>query len=264
MRALKTLALVILIGLFTSNSVYSFQKAGCGGADCRSCHSFNKEEAASLLKEMKVEKINAVKLSEVPGFWEVQAMANGKSIPILIDFSKQYLISGSIIKLDTKEDLTRRKFMELNRIDPALVPLNDAIIIGDPKASQKIILFDDPECSYCKKIHPLLKKISSNPKNNIAFYVKMFPLPMHPNAYDKAKSIICNKSAKMLEDSLLGKKIPKPSCKTDQVDKNIKLARKLKINSTPTLLFPNGIVNPGYITEEQILDILTWPKAKKE
>jgi len=37
-----------------------------------------------------------------------------------------------------------------------------------------------------------------------------------------------------------------PACETDQVDKNIALAKELYITSTPTLIMPDGHVFPGY------------------
>ena len=45
-----------------------------------------------------------------------------------------------------------------------------------------------------------MKKVVRERKD-IAFYIKMFPLKIHPGAYDKAKTIVCEKSLKLLEDA---------------------------------------------------------------
>ncbi len=240
---------------FHACSVWSFTEGGCGAGDCRDCHVLTKPEAQKLLSDSGGTVVD-VKLGEVPGLWNVHLEQNGRTIPVFVDFSKQYLISGKIIKLATREDVAYKTYINLNRIDVAQIPLGDAIVIGDPKAAQKVIVFDDPECTYCKKFHPEMKKVVAEHKD-IAFFIKMFPLmKIHPKAYDKAKAIVCAKSAQMLDDSLADKTIPPPSCETDQVDKNIALAEKLGIRSTPTQIFPDGRVFPGFKDAKAIVEIL--------
>lgn len=237
------LLLAILIFFFSTTAAMAFQEGGCGEGSCRDCHGLTVSEAQSLLKDVGG-VVREVKLSEVPGLWAVNVEKDSKTIPVYIDFSKQYLIGGKIIKLSTREDVTGLSYINLNRVNVSKIPLTDALVIGNPKAKQKIIVFDDPECPACKNFHPEMEKVVAAHKD-IVFLIKMYPLQMHPNAYGKAKAIICAKSAAMLAESLQGKKIPAPSCETDQVDKNIALAKELGINSTPTMVFPDGRVFPG-------------------
>lgn len=242
--------------LFWSSSVHAFQKDGCGSGNCLDCHSLNREEAATILKG-KVDKVLNVKLSEVPGLWAVETVFQGKSTPLYLDFSKKYIISGNVIRLQDGTSLTSQP--PVNTVDISTIPLKDAVVLGDPNAPQKIIVFDDPECPFCQKLHTEMEKIIRT-KKDIAFYIKMFPLQSHPNSYQKAKTIICTKSAKMLADSLAGQPLPPPVCETDQIEQNRKLAEELHINSTPTLIFPNGDVMPGFKTAEGILLILSQIK----
>jgi thiol:disulfide interchange protein DsbC len=60
---------------------------------------------------------------------------------------------------------------------------------------------------------------------------------------------------------LHGKEIPPPSCESDQVDKNIALAEKLGIKSTPTLILPDGRVYPGFRDAAGIVGLLNEPAA---
>jgi thiol:disulfide interchange protein DsbC len=60
----------------------------------------------------------------------------------------------------------------------------------------------------------------------------------------------------MLEKSLNLEEIPKPTCKTDQIEKNQELAKKLRIGSTPTLVFADGRVYPGAKTADRIIALL--------
>jgi thiol:disulfide interchange protein DsbC len=90
-----------------------------------------------------------------------------------------------------------------------------------------------------------MKKVVKDRKD-IAFYIKMFPLKMHPGAYQKAKAIVCERSLTMLEDAFSNKSLPAPKCKTSAVDENMKLAERLGITGAPTLIMPDGRVIAGF------------------
>ncbi len=96
-----------------------------------------------------------------------------------------------------------------------------------------------------------MKKIIADRKD-VAFLIKLFPLKMHPNAYEKAKAIACEKSLTMLEDAYEGKSLPKATCETTVIDENIKLAERLRINSLPSMILPDGRVSPGYKEAEAL------------
>ena len=69
---------------------------------------------------------------------------------------------------------------------------------------------------------------------------------MHPGAYEKSKTIVCEKNIKLLEDAYEKKPLPAPKCKSSAVDENIKLTRKLGITGAPALVLPDGRVSTGY------------------
>ena len=92
----------------------------------------------------------------------------------------------------------------------------------------------------------------------------MLPLDIHPKAYDKAKTIICENSLELLEKSLNKEELPAPTCETDQIEKNRALAQKIRIGSTPTLVFPDGRAMPGYRSAEDIIKALGEDKTLKQ
>ena len=97
-----------------------------------------------------------------------------------------------------------------------------------------------------------MKKVVAERKD-IAFYIKMYPLPMHKDAYAKAKEIVCTKSLALLEDAFQGKQLPEPKCKTSAVDENLKLGAKLGIHGTPALIMPDGRMVPGYMDAASLI-----------
>jgi len=98
-----------------------------------------------------------------------------------------------------------------------------------------------------------MKKVVAERKD-VAFYIKMYPLPMHKDAYDKAKAIVCEKSLALLEDAFEKKPLPKPKCETTAIDENIKLAQKLGISGTPAMIFPDGKLVPGALDAKAIIE----------
>jgi thiol:disulfide interchange protein DsbC len=102
-------------------------------------------------------------------------------------------------------------------------------------------------------------------RDDIVFYLKMYPiLQLHPAAYDKSKTIICEqdneKAMKLLEEVYAKKTIPSPSCKTDIVDKNIALANKLGVTGTPTLIYFDGSRSSGALEKDALLQMIDTRK----
>jgi thiol:disulfide interchange protein DsbC len=101
-----------------------------------------------------------------------------------------------------------------------------------------------------------MKKILEERKD-IVFYIKLFPLrQLHPEAYEKSKAILCEKSLTMLEDAFEKKSLPKPSCDTSAVDETIALAQKLGISGTPASVLPDGRIVPGAVDAKTLLNMI--------
>lgn len=256
---MKTVLISLSLLFFLAAGAHAFPPEGGGGRKCTDCHKLTVQEAAGLLKS-GVDRVLKVERSEVPGLWAVEVEKNGQKYPLYIDFSKKYVFTGNIISLSDHRNITSQRMAELNKVDVAKIPLDDALLLGDKKAKTRVIVFTDPECPYCKRLHAeLVEVVRRDPE--IAFLIKMFPLKMHPNAYSISQSIVCAKSMEMLEASFAGKPVPPPLCQTKAIDDNIALAQSLGINSTPTLVLPNGVVQPGFKRADDILRLLGSTKA---
>ncbi|MDQ7787594.1 MAG: DsbC family protein [Thermodesulfovibrionales bacterium] len=236
----------------------------CSADKKEASSNLSKDEAVTLLKELAPNiTVLEVGPSAVEGLWEVAVESNGKKAVVYIDSSKKYMVQGSIINLQARTNLTQERFNELNKIDLSLVPLDDAVIMGAKDASIRVIVFTDPDCPYCVKLHQEAKKVIEKRKD-IVFFVKLFPLKMHPDAYDKAKAIVCEKSSLALLNDVFDKKqISKPKCETKVIDENIKLAEKLGITGTPAMILPNGILVPGYKEADALIELIDKSAMKK-
>jgi thiol:disulfide interchange protein DsbC len=141
------------------------------------------------------------------------------------------------------------------RVDFSKIPLDQALVMGDVLAPQKVVVFTDPDSPYCQELHKEMEKVLQERKD-IAFYIILYPLRFHKDAYWKSKSILCSKSLKMLEDAYAGKEIPRLECDPREIDANIRLAEALGITGTPTLVLPDGRIRNGSMPAQQLIDFI--------
>lgn len=234
-----------LLILVSPLSVFAFQAGaeGCS-SDCSTCHSLTEKEAAELLK------LKDVRISDSPakGIWQVEGMQKGNRVRVYLDFAKKHvMLISRFIPVDTIG-----KPPEVRKLDLKDIPLTGTVLVGSKKAKHKVIVFSDPDCSYCRKLHEEIKKVIKKRKD-IAFYIKLFPLPMHKEAYGKSKAILCEKSIELLDAAFEGKPVPEAKCFIKEVDANIETAKKLGITGTPGIILPDGTLIPGYLESAALI-----------
>ncbi|HSA78628.1 MAG TPA: DsbC family protein [Nitrospirota bacterium] len=240
---MKRYLLIMIAGFFLlaplTSGAFSSEHPGCGG-DCRDCHRLEKKDAEKILEKiLPAGKLLDVKLSPVGGLWQLDVEAEGKRGSLYLDFSRKHLINGQIIPL------------EAVKVSFSKISLTEALVMGPKTATKKIVVFTDPDCPFCKKLHEEIKQVLAK-RSDVAFYVIPYPLPMHKDAYKKVQSILCGKSLALLDDAFSGKALPEPVCPNEQVEKNIALAKELGFNGTPTLVRDDGTVLSGYRPAEQL------------
>jgi thiol:disulfide interchange protein DsbC len=252
---LSACVLAAFLALFLSSPAGAFRKEAGIPGDCTECHKLSKEEAGKTLGKV-VDNVVGVAPGPFPGVWEVDVVQNGKTYPLYLDYSLKYLFSGQFIRLSDMENLTNLRYRDLNRVDVASIPVRDAIRIGSTAAKKTVIVLTDPTCPYCVKLHGEIKKAAAKDPD-VAFLV--MPYPRNPNdmaTYRKCQAVVCSKSGKLLDDAYAGKALPEPTCKTDAVNETIRLAERLKIEGTPTMILPDGRMIGGYMEAEALLALL--------
>ncbi len=136
---------IAVAGFFAKDAAGFRSRLGPDG-DCAQCHTLGIEEAASVIKAMNPSiKVLGVAMGPVEGLWEVVIEARGKKGIAYVDFSKKHLITGSILKVTTKENLTSLRLYDISKVDLSVVPLDEALVLGKRDAKYKVIVFDDPD-----------------------------------------------------------------------------------------------------------------------
>jgi thiol:disulfide interchange protein DsbC len=268
-RMFFLISLAVLLSLVLGRAEVS-AFGGCE-EDCGKCHSLNRDEALKILEHLNVSdaKVIDVKMSPIKGLWQVDVEKNGSKGVLYVGFSKKYIVGGPILEVATTANKTQETIEGMNRqparyLDASKISLKDAILLGNETAKHKVIVFTDPECPYCAKLHRELEKIVAERKD-FAFYLKLMPLKFHPDAYWKSQSILCGKSLELLDENFEKKPIPRPEpgCDPEPVDENIKTAQELGITGTPTMIMPDGLVVVGLRDVATIIDLAVNPKGKE-
>ncbi len=252
---LPACAVAAILVLHLPGPAAAFRKEAGAAKGCSECHTLSKEEAGKILGKV-VDNVIAVAQGPFPGIWEVDVAKDGRTYPLYLDYSLKYLFNGQIIRMSDMQNLTGLRYQDLNRVDVSSIPLKDAIVVGNRSARKKVIVLTDPTCPFCVKLHGELKKAAAKDKD-AAFYVMPYPRNGKDTAtYRKCAAVVCSKSEKVLDDAFAGKELPAPDCKTGAVNETMKLADRLRIQGTPTMLLPDGRMISGYMEADALLALI--------
>ena len=254
------IAIAVAIILVSSSSSYAMAKEGCGGV-CATCHSLTEKEATEILKKTGG-TVTSVKQSPANGLFELFVEREGQKGVLLMDYGKKHLIQGMVVDIETMQPVSAHQQAlpqpkQQTSVDVTTIPVHNAVIMGNPKGAKKLYVFTDPDCPYCRKGHVELQKLTKIAPD-VAIYVMLFPLPMHPGAYDKSRAIVETKSHDLLDKAFEGKDVPKPKNESSKkaIDEIIGFGNANGINGTPTMVMPDGKIEAGMRDAETLKKML--------
>lgn len=257
---LKEICIALVVTIILVSSSYAMAKEGCGGS-CATCHTLTEKDATELLKKTDT-TVTSVKQSPARGLFELLVERGGQKGIILMDYGKKYIIQGMVVDIEklqpaSAHELNLPQPKEQTFVDIAKIPLKNAIIMGNPKGSKKLYVFTDPDCPYCRKGHTELKKLAKIAPD-VAIHIMLFPLPMHPAAYDKSRAVIESKNLELLDKIFDGKEISKPKKESSKnaIDEIVKFGNESGISGTPTMIMPDGKIIVGMRDAETLKKML--------
>lgn len=211
-------------------------------------------------REFQVKKVQPSR--ELPGICEAHVIVQDRYNILYVDQSGKYFFAGNLIEIATGKNLTQEATQELNKLtadDVKKLASLTAFTIG--KKGPEVYFVTDPQCPYCKKALPVVKKLADEGK--IKAHFVLFPLSIHPGAREQSIAIICDKKGLPgLEEGY------KSDNQCDDGKKKIDEAEKFLqakgIRGTPSYIFPNGKVNVGMIdSEENLLKMVQENQVEK-
>jgi thiol:disulfide interchange protein DsbC len=146
------------------------------------------------------------------------------------------------------------------KIDLRSLSLDHALVIGRPDAPIKVVVFTDPGCHYCEKLHREIKRLVQK-RPDVTFFMKVFTIiSRNPAA---AKNIVCANFVSALEDAYARKSIPARECPSTEIEDNLRFAAENGINGAPAIVFPDGTVHLGYYDAERLEERIDRTAGKR-
>ena len=226
----------------------------------------------ALAERLPKTEITAIDCEKIKGVCEVQARQN----LFYIDHGARYLIIGRVYDMETKQDLTAARLLEMNpdmliggggdtssadpaqapgqqgadtasvddQVDPlalAALPQNGAVVMG--RGARTITVFSDFRCGYCKRLHETLETLN----------VKVVERPISVlGTRPISEAVICSPDKRQaVNQAYDGGSITTGSdCDTSGLDANEAFARKHGFNGTPVIVREDGAVVHGFRPRE--------------
>ena len=229
---------------------------------------------AALSERLPKTEITAIDCEKIAGVCEVQARQN----LFYIDHGARYLIIGRVYDMETKQDLTAARLLEMNpdmlvggggaqsegddapqqaraaapgngsgndgQIDPAALaalPKSGAVVMG--RGAKTLTVFSDFRCGYCKRLHETLATLN----------VKVVERPISVlGTRPISEAVICAPDKRRAVDQAYdgGAITSGAKCDTTGLDANEAFARKHGFSGTPVIVREDGAVVHGYRPRE--------------
>ena len=199
---------------------------------------------AEMSKKFPYSKLISVSKTPYLGLYEV---AFDDQL-VYTDEKMTYLFSGNILDLRTMKNLTEAREKQLYAIEFDALPFDLALKNVKGNGKRRLAVFTDPNCQYCKKLEKEMVNLTDAT-------VYIFVISILPGSEEKAKSIWCSPDKlQAWEDHMLKEADPKSdtACDTSDLTKISKLAKRLRINVTPTLIFEDGVIKSGTLTLDKL------------
>ncbi|WP_374489167.1 DsbC family protein [Zoogloea sp.] len=203
--------------------------------------------------------VESVKKTPYGGLYEV-VLKSGELI--YTDAAVSYLIDGQLIDAKTKRNITQARLNQLQKIDFATLPLDQAIKQVKGNGKRVVASFEDPNCGYCKRLAKDLQGLK-----DATVYTFLYPI-LSPDSTEKSRNIWCSKDkAAAWNDWMTGNKTPAAApagCDTTAIDKNVALGQKLRVSGTPTIFTADGNRLPGAVPLAQLEQAMTQAAGGKD
>ena len=191
-----------------------------------------------------------VSLSPVTGLYEF--IADGHILYISED--GRYVISGDVIDMETRTNLTKQKQGKVTLAAIEKVGDDQMIIFGDDKDTRTLTIFTDVDCPYCSMMHKEVPKLN---EAGIRIRYLLYPRAgMASPTYAKSVSVWCSDDPKKaIGIAKSGGKVESRTC-DNPVEDHMKLGEMVGVSGTPTLIIDDGRILPGYVPADKLIAII--------
>lgn len=185
--------------------------------------------------------ITSLAETPLPGLFEL--VTDGQIY--YVDESAEYLVDGSLIRLNDRENLTDTR---LGGIQMALIDEmgEQNMLIYEPEvpSDRSITVFTDISCGYCRRLH---SEIDTLLDEGVRVRYLLFPRAgVGSQGHKDLESVWCADDPQAaMTNAKAGGKIVAKSC-DNPIELHVELAERLGLRGTPLIYTDSGAKVPGY------------------
>ena len=196
-------------------------------------------------------QIESVKPINDTPFFEVTLKTGER---IYTDATGSHFVAGDLYQVGSGgvknlTDIGRRADLQglLGQLDES------TLIVFPPNGEVKhrLLVFTDIDCGYCRRLHSEIEQLQ---ENGVEVRYAAFPRAgVGSDSYNKYVSVYCAKDQNATMTLAKQGETPEVATCDNPVADQYQLGQKLGITGTPTLIFENGEMQPGYVPWKELL-----------
>lgn len=201
-------------------------------------------EVTKTVQAITGQKVVKIEKAAIPGLYEV---LTDSSIFYTDETGSYVLLGAQVFTTKGNENFTEKRMHQLAGYRFEDLPMADAIKVVHGNGKRVLVTFEDPNCGFCKRFAKTVEETG-----NITHYVFVVDT-LGPKSTERANAIWCAPDRSKAWQNWMTKNevTPADSCATP-VQRNSALARKYKIQGTPSIFFKNGDRARGAISREDL------------
>ncbi len=220
--------------------------------------SINAQSEAEDIALIRAELVKLVPLAEDAEIIATEAegvyrmLIQGNYVFAYVD--GDFALIGDLLNTDSKENLgevaANEKMADvIGQVDQAKM-----IVFGPDNPKRYITVFTDIDCGYCRQLHSEITQL-----NEAGIEVRYLAYPragVPSGSYDKYVSVWCSDDQKSsLTDAKAGN-TPSSAVCDNPIAETFKLGQDVGVRGTPTMVFDDGQVVPGYVPYAELIQRL--------
>lgn len=162
----------------------------------------------------------------------------------------EFVLIGDVFDTERQVNIEEERRNEAIASAINSIPESEMILMGE-KRDRYVTVFTDTDCGYCQRFN---KTIAELDQRGVQVRYVMFPRAgIGSPSYDEAVSVWCAEDqARAMTIAKSGGTV-EPSVCENPVAEQYQLGQKIGIRGTPTIVFDNGKIVPGFLEPDQLL-----------
>lgn len=209
----------------------------------------DRERVARQIPQVSPEDVRS---TPIPGIYEVAV----GPVVLYVSADGRYVLRGSLFDIQEDVNLTEGRQREARMGVLSTLSEDELISFGSEDAEQVITVFTDTSCSYCRLMH---SEIEEYTKRGIRVRYALYPRKGLAMAERREmEAVACAPDPQVaLTRAKQDLDFERRRCEAaGNVVRHYRLGRSLGVSGTPAIFSERGVMYPGYLPAEQLLQRL--------